>query len=498
MRQHNLILSIDQGSTGTTALVLDASLKTLGRGYKRVASVYPRASWVEHDPLELYRSCLDAANEAVLSSGAFEDDIACITLTNQRETLVCWDGVTRFPLYNAISWQCRRSEDICRQMRELGIEQIIRKKTGLIVDPYFSATKLAWLFQNVPDIRDAADSKRLKVGTVDSWLMNNLTGYHVTDMTNASRTMLFNIESLAWDQELQDIFGVHNASLPAVVASDSPDTHTIPERFLGLRIPVTCIVGDQQSSLVGLGCTDAGMAKVTYGTGGFLVLNIGPYKQQSPTGIIQTVGIASVSKIMYAFEGSMFVAGSLLEWLKRVGILPEIEKTNEICSEYKGDTEVYVIPALAGWGAPHWAPKAKALIAGATLATSSMDIVVASIESIAFQTKRVIDTIRSSTADADIHLLRVDGGLSRVDYLCQVLADLLSIPIQRFDHPDATAVGAAIIGGLKAGVLDSEAVNRALRFDRVFMPDSKTKDKLLTKFEQWEKYEKISLEMASA
>ena len=444
-----LLLAIDQGTTGTTCLVVDEQLRPVGRGYRELRQHFPAPGLVEHDAEEIWATVLGAAREAVDDAGVSPSELRAIGITNQRETTLLWNRRDGRPLGRAIVWQDRRTAARCA---ELPVD-LVRERTGLVPDPYFSATKLEWL------LREAGTAGELAFGTIDSWLVWRLTGgAHLTDVTNASRTMLLDLDTLEWDDELLTLFGVPRSVLPRVV----PSCGELGEgKLFGASLPITGIAGDQQAALFGQACFDAGRAKVTYGTGSFVLANAGRERGAPPDGILQTVAWRLGDDApVYALEGSVFVAGAALQWLRDgLGVLEDARESEAIAGSLDGNDGVYFVPALTGLGAPHWAPEARGLVTGLTRGTSRAHLVRAALEAIAFQTADVLDAM-----SLPLELVRADGGAAANGFLVQLQADLSRVPVEVSAEPEATALGAAALAGLGAGVwTDTSQVEAAWR-----------------------------------
>jgi glycerol kinase len=458
-----LVLALDQGTTGSTALVVDQGGHVLGRGYREVPQHFPQPGWVEHDPDEIWAVTLAAAREALGNSRASRKDIAAIGITNQRETTVVWDRATGRPLYQAIVWQDRRTADRCRQLDRA----MIAEKTGLVPDPYFSATKFEWLLATLGRPTGAV------FGTVDSWLVHKLTKgrAHVTDPSNASRTMLYNIDRHAWDDELLGLFGVSADMLPTVMPSSGVFGMADAEWF-GPEIPIAGIAGDQQAALFGQGCFTSGTAKSTYGTGAFLLLNTGARRVHSHKGLLTTIGCDAAGAPAYALEGSVFIAGAAIQWLRDgLGIIANAKETEQLARSVDSTGGVVFVPALTGLGAPWWEAEARGSIFGLTRGTTREHLVRAALESMAFSIKEVLDAM-SSDAGLTLHDLKVDGGATANDWLMQFQADVLGFPVRRPDVLDSTALGAAGLAGLATGVWRTAQDFMAARHYAEFAPGS--------------------------
>ena len=467
------ILALDQGTTSSRAIVFDHSGSIVSVAQKEFPQLFPQPGWVEHDPRDIWSSQAGVAAEALTKANASSRDVAAIGITNQRETALVWDRDTGEPICNAIVWQDRRTAAICDRLKARKLDRMIRRKTGLVVDAYFSATKLQWILQNVKGARARARAGQLAFGTVDTWLVWNLTRgrVHVTDASNASRTMLFDITKGDWDDELLKLFGVPRSMLPDVRSSSEVYGET---NLLGTPVPIAGIAGDQQAALFGQACTKPGMAKNTYGTGCFMLMNTGTKRIASKNNLLTTVAWRIGDRTEYALEGSIFIAGAVVQWL-RDGLqffrsAPEIEGLAGSVADTGG---VYLVPAFAGLGAPHWDQYARGTIVGLTRGTTRAHIARAALESIALQT---MDVLAAMQADAGIKLreLRVDGGASANDLLMQLQADLLGVPVVRPKVAETTALGAAYLAGLAVGFWKSQAdIARQWQVDKRFAPAMK-------------------------
>jgi len=466
------VLSLDQGTTSSRAIVFDRGGRPVARAQKEFRQIYPQPGWVEHDPDEIWRSQLEVAREAIGKAGAAAADIEALGLTNQRETTVVWDKATGRPLHNAIVWQCRRSAPVCDGLRAAGLADTVRERTGLVIDPYFSGTKLRWLLDNVPGLAAKAQAGQVAFGTVDTWLMWNLTAgkIHATDFSNASRTMLFNLKTLAWDEELLSVLAVPRAVLPEPRPSSGLFGHTAPDLF-GAAIPITGDAGDQQAALFGQACFEPGLGKNTYGTGCFLLMNTGDRPVYSTKGLLTTVAWGLPGGVTYALEGSVFVAGAAVQWLRDgLGMIRSAGETEELASSVPDTGGVYLVPAFVGLGAPYWDAYARGAILGLTRGTTRAHVVRATLEAIAYQTR---DVLEAMTADAGIRLksLRVDGGAVVNNFLMQFQADTLGVPVERPVVNETTALGAAYLAGLATGFWRSTREIAGFRAcERVFSP----------------------------
>ena len=466
------VLALDQGTTSSRAIVFDRAGQIVAKGQQSFPQHYPRSGWVEHDPMDIWDSERVSAAQAICDIPAGE--IGGIGITNQRETTILWDKKTGQPVYNAIVWQCRRTAELCEELKRRGLAERIRASTGLLIDAYFSATKIRWILDNVPGVRQRAEKGEILFGTVESWLIWQLTGQHVTDCSNASRTMLFNIHTLQWDAELCGILGIPVGMLPRIVGN-SQVYGTVKEGIPGLEklagVPVCGAAGDQQAALFGQGCYQAGQAKNTYGTGCFTLMNVGHQPVRSRAGLVSSVGWRIGDEVTYVLEGSVFNAGSTIQWLrdelKIIDSAPECDRLAESVPDSGG---VIVVPAFTGLGAPYWDMYARGTILGITRGTGRAHIARAVLESIAFQVTDLMMAMRQD-AGCDIADLRVDGGASVSDVMMQMQADDLRIPVDRPAMVETTAFGAAALAGLSCGLWQSTEELAALRkSQRVFTP----------------------------
>jgi glycerol kinase len=460
------VLAIDEGTTGVTALVVGADGRLLGRGYREFTQHFPKPGEVEHDPEEIFRVALDAAREAIRQARVVPVGVG---ITNQRETVCVWERDTGRPLYRALVWQDRRTAARCAQLAKRRKAALIRQRTGLLLDPYFSATKIEWLLAHVPGLERRVASGEAVFGTMDAWLVFRLTNGKVfaTDHTNASRTMLYNIVTRTWDPDLLRLFGVRPDALPEVRSSSGP-FGVCEAEHLGAEIPVAGVAGDQQAALFGQGCVEAGQAKNTYGTGAFLLLNTGKRRAESTHGLLTTIACGPRGEPVYALEGSVFVAGAAVQWLRDgLRLIDHAGETEHLALDVPDTAGVYFVPAFVGLGAPHWDPYARGTIVGLTRGTTRAHLARAALEAMAYSTKDVLDAM---TADAKLrlHALQVDGGAAANDFLMQFQADLLGVPVARPDVVETTALGAAALAGLALGVwkapLDYLAGRRFTRF----------------------------------
>ncbi len=466
------ILSFDQGTTSSRAIIFDHSGDIVSVAQREFTQIYPQPGWVEHNAREIWSSQVSVATEAILNANLRAEHIAAIGITNQRETTLLWDKETGEPVYNAIVWQDRRTADYCDSLKENGQDAVIQEKTGLIVDAYFSATKIRWILEHVPSAREKAEAGKLLFGTIDSWLIWNLTDgkVHVTDVTNASRTMLFNIHTMTWDQELLELFNVPASLLPEVRSCSEIYGETAGSIFAA-RIPIAGIAGDQQASLFGQMCTDPGMVKNTYGTGCFMLMNIGEKPISSRNNLVTTIAWKIKDQVHYALEGSIFIAGALVQWLRdELNIIANSADVEKLAMKVPDSAGVYVVPAFAGLGAPHWNQYARGTIFGITRGTSKAHLCRASLESIAFQT---MDVLKAMEADSGKNILelRVDGGATANKLLMQFQADVLGVKVLRPKVTEVTALGAAYLAGLAIGFWQStEEIKQQWAVDLNFEP----------------------------
>ncbi|MCC6443205.1 MAG: glycerol kinase GlpK [Armatimonadetes bacterium] len=471
MQTTDTILSIDQGTTGATVILFDRQGQPVAKGYREFMQHYPQPGWVEHDPEEIWAVTLEAIGEALAK--APNACPAAVGITNQRETTVIWDRQTGKPIHPAIVWQCRRTSPDCDRLKEAGLAEVIRQKTGLVVDAYFSGTKIAWLLDHVPQARARAEEGRLCFGTIDSWLLWKLTGgkAHVTDVTNASRTMLYNIHSLRWDEELCRALRIPASLLPETRPSSDIYGHTEGVGSLPAGLPIAGIAGDQQAALFGQACFQAGMAKNTYGTGCFLLMNTGERPVPSEKGLLTTLAWQVGSRVEYALEGSVFIAGAAIQWLRDgLKLIAEAAETEKMAESIPDTGGVYLVPAFVGLGAPYWDMYARGTLTGLTRGTGREHLARAALEAIAYQTRDVLDTM---TAESGIILqeLRADGGATANRFLMQFQADLLDVPVALPTVTETTAQGAAFLSGLAVGFWESrEEVASIWQAGRRFEP----------------------------
>jgi glycerol kinase len=471
MTARRVVLALDQGTTGSTVLVLDAGGDVRGRGYAELPQIYPRPGWVEHDPEAIWDTVTAALGQALSEARVGGDEIAAIGITNQRETAIVWERGSGRPVHNAIVWQCRRTAPECERLKAEGAEVEIRRKTGLVIDPYFSGTKIRWLLDEVEGARARAERGELAFGTVDSWLLWRLTGgaVHATDPSNASRTLCFDIHRLEWDEELCHLLRVPPPVLPRVLPSAGVFGETVGGP-LPAGIPVAGIAGDQQAALFGQACFDLGAAKNTYGTGCFVLLNTGPRPVSSGEGLITTVAWSMRNQVTYALEGSVFVAGAAIQWLRDgLGIIARAEETQALAQSVPDAAGVYLVPAFVGLGAPYWDPYARGTIVGLTRGTTRAHLARAALEAIAFQSADVLE-VMAREAGTRVAAFRVDGGAARNDFLCQFQADLLGVEVLRPVLTETTGIGAGYLAGIGVGLWTPADLRAHWKLERRFVP----------------------------
>jgi len=467
------VMALDQGTTSSRAIIFDENGSIVSVANKEFTQIYPKPGWVEHDPMEIWGSQIGVAKEVIEKAGISPEDIAAIGITNQRETTIVWDKSTGKPVYNAIVWQCRRTAPICDDLKNKGLAETIRKKTGLVVDAYFSGTKVKWILDNVEGVREKAEKGEVIFGNVDTWLIWNLTGgkVHVTDYSNASRTMLFNIHKLEWDEDILKELNIPKAMLPEPKPSSHIYGKTSMEAF-GAEVPIAGDAGDQQAALFGQACYSAGMAKNTYGTGCFMLMNTGEKAVESKNGLLTTIAWGADGKVEYALEGSIFIAGAVIQWLRdELRILDNAPQSEEYATKVDDNNGVYLVPAFVGLGAPYWDMYARGTIVGLTRGAKREHIIRAALESITYQTRDVLEVMQK---DSGITLtnLKVDGGAVANNFLMQFQSDILGVPVSRPKVIETTALGAAYLAGLATGYWGSkEEIAAKWQIDRVFKPD---------------------------
>jgi glycerol kinase len=490
--------AIDQGTTGTRFMIFDHQGRVLSRAYKKHEQLYPEPGWVEHNPLEIWENTKQVILEGLDAAELAASQLEALGITNQRETTVVWDSTTGTPVHNALVWQDRRTTDRVAELKATNKIEEIRAKTGLEADAYFSATKVEWILDAADPLkirnsrpralRDRATAGELVMGTIDSWLIYNLTGSHITDITNASRTMLYNIRQLCWDDELLDEFRVPEAMLPEVRPSSDTETYgsTDPDGFLGAKVPVAGALGDQQAALLGQSCFNVGDAKNTYGTGSFYLMNTGTEPVTSQNGLLTTIGFQlSDEPVHYALEGSIFTTGAAIEFLEDIGLIDSAAQTAELAQSVDSTDGVYMVPAFTGLGAPHWDGRARGTLVGMTRGTRKPHIVRATLESIVYQTR---DIVKAMEADSGVETarLRVDGGAVNNDFLCQLQSDIIQTDIVRPQVDETTALGAAYAAGLAVGYWGSvEELRSNWQIDTMFEPqmDSSQADRMYSRWE---------------
>ena len=464
-------MAIDQGTTSCRAVLFDAAGRPSATAQRELPQSFPRPGWVEHDPERIWADTLAVCRTVVAEAGG-PQAIEAIGITNQRETTVLWERASGRPVYPAIVWQDRRTSARCRELREAGNEPLVQRKTGLLLDPYFSATKLAWLLDRVEGAREAAERGDLAFGTIDAWLLWRLTGgrVHATDVSNAARTMLFDIHRQDWDEELLELFGVPRAVLPEVRDSSTRFGESSPELF-GRPIPITGIAGDQQAATFGQAAFEPGMIKSTYGTGGFLLLNTGSRAVRSANRLLTTIAWRIDGEVSYALEGSIFMAGATVQWLRdKLGVIREAAETEALASSIDDTGGVYLVPGFVGLGAPYWDAEARGAIVGLTRDSGVPELARAALEAVCYQTRELMEAMESDGAGRPV-ALRVDGGLAANDWAMQFLSDVLGLPVERPRVTETTALGAACLAGLETGFFeDLDAVRRVWQRDRLWRP----------------------------
>ncbi len=492
MKQY--IMALDQGTTSSRCILFDKAGNICSMAQKEFTQIYPKPGWVEHNPMEIWSSQLAVATECMARLGVGAEQISGIGITNQRETTIVWDKTTGEPVYNAIVWQCRRTSDMIEVLKEDGFDEVIREKTGLVPDAYFSASKIAWILQNVPGARERAGRGELLFGTVDTWLIWNLTkgAVHATDYTNASRTMLFDIHRLCWDETIMERFGIPLSMLPEVHASGSLFGYT-DKSLLGGSIPIAGVAGDQQAALFGQCCFEQGDVKNTYGTGCFLLMHTGTQAIASGSGLLTTIVAGTSGQVEYALEGSVFVAGAAIQWLRdSMRLLKSAAWSSDYAEKVEDTTGVYIVPAFAGMGAPYWNQYARGTIVGITRGCTKEHFIRATLESIAYQTAEVL---RAMEQDSGLHFksLKVDGGASANDFLMQFQADIMDTVVQRPQCIETTALGAAYLAGLTTGYWrDKEEIRTNWQIGTEFTPSMQA-EKRTSLLKGWEKAVKCAL-----
>ena len=471
MAMRNLILALDQGTTSSRSMLFNKDFSICGQSQKEFAQHFPDSGWVEHDPMDIWRTTLETSKEVMANAGITSSDIAAIGITNQRETTLIWDRKTGLPIYNAIVWQDRRTAALCTELKRLNHEALVSEKTGLLLDPYFSATKIAWILDNIPNARPRAERGELAFGTVDTWLLWNLTDgqSHATDATNASRTLLYNIHSGQWDDDLLDLFNVPRQLLPEV--KDSAADFGSTDLF-GKPINIYGIAGDQHAATIGQACFEPGMMKSTYGTGCFALLNTGTTAVKSNNRMLTTIAYQLEGKTTYALEGSIFIAGAAVQWLRDgLGIIESAKQSGELAAQADDHQQVYMIPAFTGLGAPWWDADARGALIGLTRGTGPAEISRAALESVCYQTLDLLNAMQADWGNSATTVLRVDGGMVSSDWTMQRLADILQAQVDRPVIAETTALGAAWLAGSRAGVWPDQAgFANSWQLDKSFAP----------------------------
>lgn len=491
-------VALDQGTTSSRAIIFDENYQIVGSAQKEFTQIYPKEGWVEHDPMEIWATQSGVLTEVIAKTGISTHDIAGIGITNQRETTVVWDKNTGKPVYNAIVWQCRRTASICDELKAMEMQDYVRENTGLVIDAYFSGTKIKWILDNVEGAREKAEKGELLFGTVDTWLIWKLTNgkVHATDYTNASRTMLYNIKDLKWDEKMVEVLGIPKSMLPEVKNSSGIFGYANLGGQGGYRVPIAGVAGDQQSALFGQACFNEGEAKNTYGTGCFMLMNTGDKMITSKNGLLTTIGIGLNGKVEYALEGSIFIAGASIQWLRdELRIINDAKDTEYFASKVKDSAGVYVVPAFVGLGTPHWDMYARGTIVGLTIGSNRNHIIRATLESIAYQTRDVLDAMQE---DSGIKLseLKVDGGACANNFLMQFQSDIVGVKVRRPEIVETTALGAAYLAGLGVNLFTSkEDIKKAWKINREFNPEIESYEQQKM-YKGWKKAVKRAMEWA--
>lgn len=489
------IIALDQGTTSSRAIVFDKEQNILGVSQKEFTQIYPKEGWVEHDPLEIWATQYGVLQEVIAKTNISQDEVAAIGITNQRETTIVWDKNTGVPVYNAIVWQCRRTAEICDNLKAKGLEGYIKENTGLVVDAYFSGTKIKWILDNVEGAREKAERGELLFGTVDTWLVWKLTNgqVHVTDYTNASRTMLYNIKELRWDDKILEELDIPKSMLPEVKNSSEVYGYANLGGKTDIKVPIAGIAGDQQSALFGQTCFEKGEAKNTYGTGCFLLMNTGEEMVESKNGLLTTIAIGLDGKVQYALEGSVFVGGAVVQWLRdELKLVNDSADTEYFATKVDDNGGVYIVPAFVGLGAPHWDMYARGAIFGLTRGANRNHLIRAALESIAYQTKDLIDAMKEDVG-TELKGIKVDGGASRNKFLMQFQADIVGTNVIRPIISETTALGAACLAGLAVGFWkDKEEIKKFWHLSDEFEPNLDA-DKVNKYYNGWKKAVKRSL-----
>jgi len=485
-KSEKYIIALDQGTTSSRAILFDSKCNKVYSSQREFKQIYPKPGWVEHNPMDIWESQIRSLIDLIKKSGIDIGSIESIRITNQRETVILWEKNTGKPVYNAIVWQCRRTADMCKKLEEENYTELIREKTGLLIDAYFSSTKIKWILDNVPGLKKRALNGEICIGTVDSWLIWNLTGgkNHVTDYSNASRTMLFNINTLEWDDELLSLFDIPKIALPKVKFS-SDLFGILDKKILGREIPITSAIGDQQAALFGQACFEPGMAKCTYGTGCFILMNNGTKIQKLKNKMLYTIAWGLDGKIEYALEGSIFIGGAAIQWLRDgLQIIKTARECDELAERVPDSNGVYFVPAFVGIGAPYWDSSARGAILGLTRGVTKEHIAMATLQAIAFQVRDVLDAMQQSIS-YKLKTLRVDGGASVSDILLQFQSDILRVDVSRPKIIETTALGCAMLAGLRIGLWqDKKEIVKSWTTDKIFSPvkDNSVSEQLYKKW----------------
>ena len=484
MSKKEYILAIDHGTTSTRAILFDHDCQIKAVSQKEGGVDYPKPGWVEQDATQIWLDTLAVMADVLNKSGIAPEQVKAIGISNQRETTVIWDKKTGLPVYKAIVWQSRQTSDICDRWKKEGLEDMIREKTGLRIDPYFSASKIVWILENVPGVREKAENGSLMFGNMDSWLVWKLTGgeQHITDASNASRTLLCNIAEVAWDKDLLKAFKITEQLLPIIVPTSQVYGTTAPYHFFGCEVPIASVVGDQQAALFGQLCLEKGMAKNTYGTGGFLLMNTGKDIVRSNNGLLSTIAWQIGDEVIYALEGSIFVSGSIMKWMRdELNLFEKVGDTAEMAIRDGTTGGVYIIPAFVGLAAPYWDDKAKAAVVGLTLGTNHDQLIRAGIESMAYQAREVLNAMEAD-AGVPIQVLKVDGGAAANDFLLQFQSDLCQVEVDRFKVNELTALGAAFLAGLAVDFWNKDDLK--IELGQAFKPE-RSKDEMDRRYRNW-------------
>ncbi|TDM04142.1 glycerol kinase GlpK [Macrococcus carouselicus] len=474
------ILSIDQGTTSTRSMIFSKEGKVVGTAQREFKQYFPKSGWVEHNANEIWQTVLSTMSDVLVQTDIKPSQIAGIGITNQRETAVVWDKTTERPIYNAIVWQSRQTQEICDELKSRDLEQEFRDKTGLLLDPYFSGTKVKWILDNVKGAREKAENGDLLFGTIDTWLVWKLTGgaAHVTDYSNASRTLMYNIHDLQWDDQLLDYLTVPASMLPEVKPSSEIYGETVGHHFFGQQIPIAGIAGDQQAALFGQACFEEGEAKNTYGTGCFMLMNTGEKAVKSESGLLTTLAYGLDGKVNYALEGSIFVAGSAIQWLRDgMQMIRQAPESENYANRVTSTEGVYIVPAFVGLGTPYWDSEARGAVFGLTRGTEKEHFIRATLESLAYQTRDVLDAMEKDSG-IELQTLRVDGGAVKNNFLMQFQSDILNVPVQRPEVNETTALGAAYLAGLAVGFWSSkDEIRNRWKLEKEFCPEMQAEER---------------------